>query len=241
MAFQSTATVLPTVVEAEARAGRERLIAEPVGLARSVARRFDRRGESLEDLEQVAMVGLVKAAARFDRGRNTQFTTFATATVTGELKRHFRDTRWGVHVSRSAQERYLLVQKATDWAQNDLGRAPTITEIAEWAGLDEERVLEALETAHAMHLESIDAAAAATDIPLVDQLGVDDNALGSVATSLSLAQLLRVMPEQQRYVLHCRFVLEMTQSQIADELGVTQIKVSRTLARTLAALRASLT
>src|SRR5438874_2874104 len=133
---------------------RDELIDSHAALARSLARRFGHRGEEIDDLVQVAMVGLVKAAHRFDPAMNTRFSTFATATITGELKRHFRDRRWGLHVSRSAQERYLLIRQATDWAREDLGRSPTIAEIADKAGVTSEDVLEAQELIGAFHLDS---------------------------------------------------------------------------------------
>src|SRR6476469_9960678 len=128
-----------------------------IGLARSLARRFANRGESLDDLNQVALLGLLKAVDRFDPDRGVQFSTFATATISGELKRHFRDKRWGVHVGRMAQERYLLVRDTTDELITLLGRSPTVAEIAERTGLDVDAVLEAQEAAAAFHLASLDA------------------------------------------------------------------------------------
>jgi len=216
------------------------LITNHLSLARSLARRFASRGESLEDLVQVAMVGLVKAASRFDVRHNTRFSTYATATITGELKRHFRDNRWGMHVPRSAQERYLLVRDATEWARDDLGRSPTIAEIAGWAGLTEEEVLEAQELSNAFHLESIDATQTNDDSGGPVQVGNVDTALGAVDNRVSLSRLTAGLPARERDILHRRFVDEMTQSEIARDLGISQMQVSRILTRTLSSLRASL-
>ena len=216
------------------------LITKHLSLARALARRFARRNESLEDLVQVAMVGLVKAASRFDEDRNTRFSTFATATITGELKRHFRDNRWGVHVSRSKQERYLLVRNATEWARDDLGRSPTIEEIACWAGLTEEDVLEAQELSNAFHIESIDARPARGDDGVTMQLGSVDPSFGAVDNFVSLGGLVSSLPQREREILHRRFVDEMTQSDIAAAMGISQMQVSRVLARTLKSLRDAL-
>src|SRR3954464_367161 len=138
------------------RRSRDELIENHLGLARSLARRFLDRGETLDDLVQVAMIGLVKAADRFDETRDIQFSTYATVTITGELKRHFRDARWGLHVTRRSQELYLLVRQATEWAREDVRRSPTIAEIASRAGVSEEEVLEAQELAGAFYIDSID-------------------------------------------------------------------------------------
>src|SRR5436309_9899653 len=132
------------------------MVAAHVGLARSLARRFANRGETLDDLVQVALIGLLKAVDRFDESRGVQFSTYATSTITGEIKRHFRDHRWGLHVTRSLQERYLRVRDATDEIALQLGRSPTIQEIAEAADVSEEEVLEAQEVGAAFHLTSLD-------------------------------------------------------------------------------------
>ena len=217
-----------------------RLVADHIPLARSLARRFANRGESIDDLVQVAMVGLIKAASRFNERHNTRFTTYATATISGELKRHFRDNRWGVHVPRSAQERYLLVRDATEWARDDLGRSPTIGEIADRAGLTDDEVLEAQELSNAFHLESIDGPSTSDDSATTFQLGRLDLALNAVDTRVTLEQLLVALPPRERHVIQRRFVDELTQSEIAAELGISQMQVSRILSRTLASLRASL-
>jgi len=146
-----------------------------------------------------------------------------------------------MHVSRSAQERYLLVRDATEWARDDLGRSPTISEIANWAGLTEEDVLEAQELSNAFHLESIDTTFAGDDGAGPVQLGTLDVTLGAVDTCVSLRTLLDRLPAREQDILRRRFVEEMTQSQIATELGVSQMQVSRILAKTLGSLRTALT
>jgi RNA polymerase sigma-B factor len=217
------------------------LVSGHLPLARSLARRFANRGETLDDLIQVAMVGLVKAAIRFDTRHHTQFSTYATATISGELKRHFRDKRWGLHVTRSAQERYLLVRDATEWATQDLGRAPTVAEIASRARVSDEEVLEAQELASVFHLETLDAPAPGGDPSGARrQLGRPDPGLGAVDDRLVLHGLLEGLPERERAIVHLRFVEELTQSEIAAHLGLSQMQVSRILARTLASMRASL-
>ena len=218
------------------RGCRDELIAGHLALARSLARHFANRGEDLDDLNQVALVGLVKAADRFDPARNTQFSTFATATISGELKRHFRDRRWGVHVSRSAQERYLLVRQATEWARHDLRRSPTVAEIAATAGMTEEEVLEAQELIGAFHIDSVDRSCdGETDQSAV--LARVDPAFGAADSRLVLEDLIRRLNERDQTILHLRFVEELTQSQIADRLEMSQMQVSRLLSRILQSLR----
>jgi len=218
-----------------------RLVTQHLGLARSLARRFANRGEELNDLVQVAMIGLVKAAHRFDPARENQFSTYATATISGELKRHFRDKRWGLHVARSAQERYLLVRDALEWATSDLGRSPTPQEVADRAGISVEMVLEAHEVASAFHVGSLDAPALldGEDAPS-RAVAVADPGYSGVETRLTVEALTETLPEMERTILRMRFVDEMTQAEIAAAVGVSQMQISRVLARTLAELRVSL-
>jgi len=218
---------------------RDQLIAGHMALATSLARRFANRGETLDDLVQTAMIGLVKAATRYDPIHETQFSTFATATVLGELKRHFRDKRWGMHVTRTAQERYLLVRDATEWATQDLGRSPTVDEIAERAGVTPEIVLEAQEVAVAFHIESIDAPRPASEDREV-QIRSIDRGMASADDRLTLESLIDLLPTRERRIIKLRFVDELTQSQIAAELGLSQMQVSRLLSRTMAKLRESM-
>jgi RNA polymerase sigma-B factor len=219
----------------EGCAWRDELVRTHEGLARSLARRFDNRGEDLDDLVQVALLGLVKAADRFDVSMNTRFSTFATATITGELKRHFRDKRWGLHVARSAQERYLLVREATQWARQDLGRTPTTSEIAATAGVRDEEVLEAQQLGEAFRLQSIDALSESGEHN--PDVSTNDAALGTIATRLTLESVINELPEQDRRLLRLRFVDELSQSQIAELLDVSQMQISRRLSSILAGLR----
>jgi RNA polymerase sigma-B factor len=220
---------------------RDGLIRRHLALAHSLARRFSDRGETLDDLVQVAMIGLVKAAERFDDTRDIKFSTYATATITGELKRHFRDVRWGLHVTRSSQELYLLVRSAIEWAREDVGRSPTIAEIASRAGVSEEEVLEAQELAGAFHLDSIDAPAPTSDDGgEPPQFGRFDPELNAVEDRVSLEGVLDCVSERERQIIHLRFVEELTQSEIAARVGVSQMQVSRLLSKSLASLRQSL-
>jgi len=215
---------------------RDELIASHEPLARALARRFANRGEDLDDLSQVAFIGLVKAADRFDPTMDIRFSTFATATITGELKRHFRDRRWGLHVSRSAQERYLLIRQATDWARDDLGRSPTVDEIADKAGVTPELVLEAQELIGAFHLESIDGPVDEDGAPTAQPAAVDPG-YGIVESRVVLQDLIEGLCERDKRIVHLRFVDELTQSQIANRLGMSQMQVSRLLTRILQTLR----
>src|SRR4051812_23233995 len=159
---------------------RAAMVAAHAGLARSLARRFANRGESLDDLVQVAMLGLLKAVDRFDPDRGVQFSTYATSTITGEIKRHFRDHRWGLHVTRSVQERYLAVRDATDEQSMTLGRSPTVTEIAQAARVTEEEVLEAQEVGGAFHLASLDQPVGADSPDGIRQIGRADGGMAAV-------------------------------------------------------------
>jgi RNA polymerase sigma-B factor len=215
---------------------RDDLIASCMPLARALARRYAHRGEPLDDLEQVAMVGLIKAAQRFDPAFGTQFSTFATATITGELKRHYRDTRWGLRTSRSLQERYLLVRDAVEWTTQDLGRSPTIAEIAAAADLTEDQVLEAMETGQALSVGSLDRH------PLLDddaptEVGGVDAGIALTDDRVTLSAALEVLTRREQLLLRMRFIDDLSQSAIAAELGVSQMQVSRLLARALSRLR----
>ena len=207
-----------------------------LGLARSLARRFANRGETLDDLNQVALFGLLKAVDRFDSERGVQFSTFATATISGELKRHFRDKRWGVHVGRMAQERYLLVRDTTDELITMLGRSPTIAEIADRTGLEVDAVLEAQEAAAAFHLASLDAPVD-EDGEQGIQIGGPDRELQAAEARLAVEPMVRRLSPREQAIIRLRFVDRMSQSQIATELGISQMHVSRLLNRSLALMR----
>jgi RNA polymerase sigma-B factor len=212
-------------------------------LVEYLARRFRNRGEWLDDLTQVATIGLIKSIDRFDLERGVEFSTYATPTIVGEIKRHFRDKGWAVRVPRRLQELKLALTKAIgDLAQKE-GRAPTVAEIAAHLQMTEEEVLEGLESANAYSTVSLDAPDSGDDdAPAVaESLGMLDEALEGVEYRESLKPLLERLQPREKRILLLRFFGNMTQSQIATELGISQMHVSRLLARTLTQLREGLT
>lgn len=219
---------------------RAELIEAHLGLVEYLARRFAGRGEPLDDLVQVATIGLVKAVDRFDPNRNVEFSTYATPTIVGELKRHFRDRGWALRVPRRLQELSLKLGPAIAELSQGLGRSPTIAEIAQATGAREDEVLEALDSAHAYSLISLDAATSEGGLTYHEQIGGVDEALEALEERVSVAPLLRRLPSRERRLLHLRFFRGMTQSEIARELGISQMHVSRLLARTLSRLREAL-
>ena len=222
---------------------RSTLVELHLPLVEYLARRFRNRGEWLDDLTQVATIGLIKSIDRFDLERGVEFSTYATPTIVGEIKRHFRDKGWAVRVPRRLQELKLSLTKAIgDLAQRE-GRAPTVSELAAHLQMSEEEVLEGLESANAYSTVSLDAPDSGDeDAPAVaDSLGMIDDALEGVEYRESLKPLLERLPPREKRILLLRFFGNMTQSQIAAELGISQMHVSRLLARTLAQLREGLT
>ena len=221
---------------------REELVRAHLGLAEYLARRFSNRGEPLDDLIQVASVGLLKAVDRFDPERGLEFSTYATPTIVGELKRHFRDKGWAVRVPRRVQELHLRLGKIVSSLSQDLGRSPTIAEIAERAQVSEEEVLEAMEAGHAYRFASLDSPTGAEEEGaqlLSDQLGEEDERMLDVEHRVALSPLVATLPRRERTILHLRFFEGMTQSEIAERLGISQMHVSRLLARSLSDLRVS--
>ena len=219
---------------------REQLVNQYLGLVEFLARRFRNRGEPLEDLVQVGTIGLLKAIDRFDLDREVEFSTYATPTIVGELKRHFRDKGWALRVPRRLQELHLELTKVVGELGQDLGRAPTVAEIAKATELSEETVLEGLEIADAYNLTSLDAPMDSEDAgstSFADQLGAEDEHLENLEYRASLAPEMAKLPERERRILYLRFFKGLTQSEIADKLGISQMHVSRLLARTLSQLR----
>ena len=212
-------------------------------LVEYLARRFRNRGEWLDDLTQVATIGLIKSIDRFDLERGVEFSTYATPTIVGEIKRHFRDKGWAVRVPRRLQELKLALTKAIGDLAQRLGRAPTVAELAAHLQMSEEDVLEGLESANAYSTVSLDAPDSGDeDAPAVaESLGMVDDALEGVEYRESLKPLLERLPPREKRILLLRFFGNMTQSQIATELGISQMHVSRLLAKTLAQLREGLT
>ena len=218
---------------------RDELIEAHLGLAEYLARRFANRGEPLDDLVQVASLGLVKAVERFDPARGLEFTTFATPTIVGELKRHFRDKGWAVRVPRRVQELHLRVTRVIDDLALELGRSPTVQEIAQRAGTTEDEVIEAIDAGSAYRSASLDAGRSDDEESpgLLGQLGELDPELQRAERRAALSPLLADLPEREQVMLYLRFYEGMTQSEIAKRLGISQMHVSRLLSRSLQALR----
>jgi RNA polymerase sigma-B factor len=217
-------------------AARDAMITDNLGLAHQLARRFLHRGEPLEDLVQVASVALVKSVDRFDESRGVDFAAFATRTIIGELKRHFRDKGWAVRASRRVQELYLELGHATSTLVQELGRSPTVAELARVTGSTEEAVLEAIEAGQGYRATSIDASENEDD-PLSARMGERDERFDSVEDRALLAPALAKLPLRERSILRMRFIQGLTQSEIAVSIGVSQMHVSRLLAASLEELR----
>ena len=210
-------------------------------LAEYLARRFGNRGEPHEDLVQVATIGLIKAIDRFDLERGVAFSTYATPTIVGEIKRHFRDRGWTIRVPRRLQEIQAVINQAVSDLGQELGRSPTVTELAARVGMSEEEILEGLESANAYSPLSLDAPDPSGELgAVIDQLGDYDDALDAVIDRETVKPLLDRLDARAKRILLLRFFRNMTQSQIAEELGISQMHVSRLLSRTLADLRRAL-
>ena len=227
-----------TYAQSRDRALRDELVTAHMGLAEYLARRFTNRGEPLDDLVQVAALGLLKAVDRFDPERGLEFSTYATPTIVGELKRHFRDKGWAVRVPRRVQELHLRLGSVVSQLSQELGRSPTIGEIAHAATVSEEEVLEAIEAGHAYRFTSLDAPSGNDDeMSLSAELGSEDQGLIDSEHRVTLSPLIAQFPPRERMILHLRFFEGLTQSEIAGRLGISQMHVSRLLARALAQLR----
>ncbi|HUZ43115.1 MAG TPA: SigB/SigF/SigG family RNA polymerase sigma factor [Acidimicrobiales bacterium] len=221
---------------------RDHLVNAHLGLAEYLARRFANRGEPLDDLIQVASIGLVKAVDRFDPERPVEFSTYATHTIVGELKRHFRDKGWAVRAPRRLQELYLRLGQVVAELSQELGRSPTVAELAAEMQASEEEVLEAMEAGQAYRFASLDAPAPGPDdegsSTLASQLGEDDLTMAAAEDRAALSPLLAALPPREQRILFLRFFQGLTQSEIATQLGISQMHVSRLLARSLSQLRA---
>jgi RNA polymerase sigma-B factor len=219
---------------------REELVERFLPLARKLARRYSGAREPFDDLLQVASLGLVKAIDRFDTERGTAFSSFAVPTILGELKRYFRDLGWAVHVPRGAQELALKVEEAQQQLTAKTGRPPSVYDLAEYLEFSIEEVLEALETAGAHHCVSLDTPRDDADGEsgtLADAFGETDVRFEFVEASVSIASAAQQLSGRERRVLELRFVQDLTQTQIAEVIGVSQMQVSRILRRALAQLR----
>ena len=219
------------------RAVRDQLVTMHLPLVEHLARRFRDRGESHEDLVQVGTIGLIKSVDRFDLERGVEFSTYATPTIVGEIKRHFRDRGWAIRVPRRLQEMRLLLNRGTATLTQELGRSPTVAELAEHLGVTQDEILEGLESAQAYATSSIDGADDDQGGSMAATLGSVDAALEAVDNRESLRPLLTALPEREQRILVLRFFENKTQAEIAAEVGLSQMHVSRLLAKTLAALR----
>ena len=223
-------------------AARDELVTLHLPLVQFLARRFRDRGEPYEDLVQVGTIGLIKAVDRFDPERGVEFSTYATPTIVGEIKRHFRDKGWAIRVPRRLQELRISIAQATAELSQKTGHSPTIAELAAHLEISEDEVIEGLEGAQAYSTSSLDAPLGDDDEApmLADRLGDEDPGIESIEYRESLKPLLAALPSRERRILALRFFHGMTQSQIAEEVGISQMHVSRLLAKSLATLRAGL-
>jgi RNA polymerase sigma-B factor len=206
-------------------------------LVEYLARRFAGRGEPVEDLVQVASIGLLKAIDRFDTERGVKFSTYATPTIIGELKRHFRDKGWAMRVPRRLQEIGLQLSRVVSEMYQELGRSPTVAEIAQRSGLTEDDVLEGMDAIHVHSIGSLDAPTDDEGQTTAARLGEEDETYELLEGWASVAPHLEKLPERERNILYLRFFRGLTQSQIADRLAISQMHVSRILSRTLLTLR----
>jgi RNA polymerase sigma-B factor len=223
------------------KAAHEELVKRYQGLVRGLVSRYGTRRDTFDDHLQVGNVGLLQALARFDPGRGRPFRAFAVPTIAGELRRYFRNTRWALHVPRGLQEDFLLVERATDSLSARLGRSPTSVELAAEVGLSEEAVLEAIVVRDGYDALSLDAPAQASDggepVDLLDAIGRDEPRYDVVEYRQVIEATVRALPARERATLRLRFVDDLTQAEIAERLGISQMQVSRLLRRSLARLR----
>ncbi len=222
-------------------AAREALVARYMPLARRLARRYARSSEPFEDLLQVASLGLLKALNRFDPTRGRPFQSFAVPTILGEMRRYFRDSGWFVHVPRGAQERALKVRDAQETFANEHGRAPTVNQLAEYLELDTEDVIDALLAIQSYEALSLDTPRPRADgevVPYGETVGQDDGHYELIELSATVTAVLEQIPPRERLILRMRFVEDLTQTEIAARVGISQMQVSRLLRHSLDQLRA---
>jgi RNA polymerase sigma-B factor len=221
-------------------AARERLIERYMSLVRSLARRYSYRGEQLDDLVQIGAIGLIKAIDRFDLDRGVELTTYATPNIIGEIKRHFRDRGWSVRVPRGLQELNVQLSRLVEQLTVQLERSPTIAELAKAANVEEEEVLEALESGRAYSSLSLSAGSSTGDDEEIDPLetiGTEEHEYELSEDRAVLEPGFRVLDERERRILHLRFFEGLTQSQIAQQIGISQMHVSRLIRRSLEKIR----
>ena len=220
---------------------REQLIEQYMSLVRSLARRYSYRGEQLEDLVQIGAIGLIKAIDRFDIDRGVELTTYATPNIIGEIKRHFRDKGWSVRVPRGLQELNVQLSKLVEQLTVQLGRSPTIAELAKGAGVEEEEVLEALESGRAYSSLSLSSGSGGggdgEELDPLESIGTEEHQYDVSEDRAVLAPGFRVLDVRERKILHLRFFEGLTQSQIAQQVGISQMHVSRLIRRSLEKIR----
>jgi RNA polymerase sigma-B factor len=221
-------------------AAREQLIEQYMSLVRSLARRYSYRGEQLEDLVQIGAIGLIKAIDRFDVNRGVELTTYATPNIIGEIKRHFRDRGWSVRVPRGLQELNIQLSRLIEQLTVQHGRSPTIPELAKAAGVTDEEVLEAIESGRAYSSLSLSAGSGHDEdgeLDPLESLGTEEHQYEVSEDRAVLAPGFRVLDERERRILHLRFFEGLTQSQIAQQVGISQMHVSRLIRRSLEKIR----
>src|SRR5437016_6701851 len=220
---------------------RSQLIEQYMSLVRSLARRYSYRGEQLEDLVQIGAIGLIKAIDRFDLDRGVELTTYATPNIIGEIKRHFRDKGWSVRVPRGLRELNVQLSRLVEQLTVQLGRSPTMSELAKAAGTEEEEVLEALESGRAYSSLSLSSGGGAQDdgedLDPLESIGTEEHQYEVSEDRAVLAPGFRVLDERERLILHLRFFKGLTQSQIAQQVGISQMHVSRLIRRSLEKIR----
>ncbi len=220
---------------------REKLIEQYMSLVRSLARRYSYRGEQLEDLVQIGAIGLIKAIDRFDLDRGVELTTYATPNIIGEIKRHFRDKGWSVRVPRGLQELNVQLSRLVESLTVQLGRSPTIPELAKAAGVEEESVLEALESGRAYSSLSLSVGSGGgdgdEDLDPMESIGTEEHQFEVSEDRAVLAPGFRVLDDRERKILQLRFFDGLTQSQIAQQVGISQMHVSRLIRRSLEKIR----
>ena len=222
---------------------REQLIEQYLSLVRSLARRYAYRGEQLDDLVQIGCIGLIKAIDRFDVDRGVELTTYATPNIIGEIKRHFRDKGWSVRVPRGLQELNVQLSRIVETLTVELGRSPTISELSEASGAEEEEVLEALESGRAYTSLSLSGGGGGDDDDSLDPMetiGEEEPQYEISEEWAVIAPGLRALDDRERKILHLRFFQGLTQSQIAQQVGISQMHVSRLIRRSLEKIRAEI-
>ena len=221
-------------------AARDQLIEQYMSLVRSLARRYAYRGEQLDDLVQIGAIGLIKAIDRFDLDRGVELTTYATPNIIGEIKRHFRDKGWAVRVPRGLQELSVQLSRLIEQLTVQHSRSPTIAEIAKEAGVEEEQVLEALESGRAYSSVSLSAGGVGDedgDLDPLETIGTEEHEYQVSEDRAVLEPGFKVLDERERRILHLRFFEGLTQSQIAQQIGISQMHVSRLIRRALEKIR----